>query len=235
MSVTSIEKIDLVEKVFEMMKDNIISGEWSPGEKIPSENDLCIMFNVSRNTVRSAIQKLKTIGALSSEQGKGTFVYRSITDSFIDSFIPLVSLDQEEMMDIVDFRDIIENESARLAAKRATEEELDHIQKALDNMIASINDYKKYSIADYQFHLSIVKASRNRIFYKAMLRLKDVLYRHLEEMNRTGDLEISINGHLKLFNAIKNRDHELAGILSKSDKETMKLEVYNHFSRMLNN
>ncbi|TCL73349.1 DNA-binding FadR family transcriptional regulator [Hydrogenispora ethanolica] len=230
MSIHSIEKVDLVERVFEQMKDNIISGEWNPGEKIPSENDLCKMFNVSRNTVRSAIQKLKAIGAVTSEQGKGTFVYKSIADSLIDSFIPLVSLDEEEMMDIVDFRDIIENESARLAAKRATEEDLEHIRRSLDNMIANTHDYKKFSIADYQFHLSIVKASKNRIFYKAMLRLKDVIYNHLEEMNRNGDLVFSINGHVRLFDAIKSRDYELAGMLSKSDKEIVKQQVHYNYT-----
>ncbi len=231
MNIHSIEKVDLVEKVFEQMKDNIITGEWSPGEKIPSENDLCKLFNVSRNTVRSAIQKLKAIGAVTSEQGKGTFVFKSIADSLIDSFIPLVSLDEEEMMDIVDFRDIIENESARLAAKRATDEDLEHIQRCLDSMIANTHDYKKFSMADYQFHLSIVKASKNRIFYKAMLRLKDVIYNHLEEMNRNGNLEFSVLGHVRLLDAIKNRDYELAGMLSKSDKENVKQQVHYNYTR----
>jgi GntR family transcriptional repressor for pyruvate dehydrogenase complex len=231
MNINSIEKIDRVEKVFEQMKDQIISGEWNAGDKIPSENELCKMFNVSRNTVRSAIQKLKTIRAVSSQQGKGTFICKSITDSFLDSFIPLISLDQDEMVDIIDFRDIIENESAKLAAKRATEDDLNHIQKAFDNMVANADDYKKYSIADYQFHLYIVKASRNRIYYKAMLRLKDFIYRHLEKMNRTGDINRSIDGHRNLLNAIKNRDYELAGMISKSDKELLKLELCDHLSQ----
>ncbi len=231
MNSVSIERIDRVEKVFELMKDQIISGEWNAGDKIPSENELCKMFNVSRNTVRGAIQKLKTIGAVTTQQGKGTFIFKSFTDSYIDSFIPLISLDKEEMLDIIDFRGIIENESASLAAKLATEENLNQIQKAFDNMVASLDDYKKYSIADYQFHLSIVKASQNRVFYKAMLRLKEFLYRHLEEMNRVGDITRSIDGHCNLLKAIKNRDDELARTLSKNDIAQVKLEFNSHLSK----
>ncbi len=231
MNSVSIERIDRVEKVFELMKDQIISGEWNAGDKIPSENELCKMFNVSRNTVRGAIQKLKTIGAVTTQQGKGTFIFKSFTDSYIDSFIPLISLDKEEMLDIIDFRGIIENESASLAAKLATEENLNQIQKAFDNMVASLDDYKKYSIADYQFHLSIVKASQNRVFYKAMLRLKEFLYRHLEEMNRVGDITRSIDGHRNLLKAIKNRDDELARTLSQNDIAQVKLEFNSHLSK----
>jgi GntR family transcriptional regulator, transcriptional repressor for pyruvate dehydrogenase complex len=222
MGIKAIEKVNVADKVYEQMKENIINGEWSPKDKIPSENELCRLFNVSRNTVRSAIQKLKAIGVLTTRQGQGTFVCDSIIDNFVDNFIPLVYLDKNEILEILEFRKIIEIESIGLTAIKASKQDIAKIRHNLDNMIANRGDYKKYSIADYQFHLSIARASQNKIYYRVMLRLKDVLYSHFEEMNEDLGPELSVENHKKIFKAIEIRDPKLAKYLLK---ETIELSI----------
>jgi GntR family transcriptional regulator, transcriptional repressor for pyruvate dehydrogenase complex len=80
-------------------------------------------------------------------------------------------------------------------------------------MINSMKDYKEYSIADYQFHLNIAKASKNRIFYRAMINMKDILFKHFEEMNREFGPEMSMENHRKIFAAIREKDPQLAAFL----------------------
>lgn len=76
-----------------IIRDLILSGELHPGERIPSENELCASFSLSRMTVRKAIAELVKAGMLRSERGKGTFVVNPRTDGGL-FFIP----DFHEMM-----------------------------------------------------------------------------------------------------------------------------------------
>ena len=69
-----LKKQDIKEQVFQQLLSKIQSGEWKPGEKLPSENELTKAMGVSRITVREAIQKLVAINLVETYQGKGSFV-----------------------------------------------------------------------------------------------------------------------------------------------------------------
>ncbi|RAK06360.1 GntR family transcriptional repressor for pyruvate dehydrogenase complex [Halanaerobium saccharolyticum] len=213
----TIKKINLVDEVYKKMKEKILSGEWKPGEKIPSENELSEKFGVSRNTIRNAIQKLKGLNVIKTKQGQGTFISENLNSSIVSSIIPDMIFSNDEMLDVLEFKSVIEKENARLASIRADEDDIQEIKEALDQMIKHQDDYKEYSLWDYKFHLNIARASKNKILHQTMLRLKDILFHHLEEMNKEGDFKKSIEGHKKLYNAIKNKDPELAVNLSEED------------------
>ncbi len=212
-------RASLVDEVFEQMKELIISGEWGPCAQIPSESELSTLFNVSRTTIRNAIQKLKTIGVLTTKQGQGTFVRHTITDNLAENLIPMVFLDNDNILEILEFRITIEMASASLAAERAGDDDIQRIQAVFEVMSESIENYTRYSIADYQFHLNIARASKNTIFYQAMLKLKDVLYSHFEEMNREFGPAMSIENHRKILAAITSKDPQLASRLMKENIE----------------
>ncbi len=65
-------------QLFEIVKKKIETGEWTVGSQIPTEEELCKMFNVSRATVRTAILELVRQGYLKRQQGKGTFIFRNV-------------------------------------------------------------------------------------------------------------------------------------------------------------
>jgi GntR family transcriptional regulator, transcriptional repressor for pyruvate dehydrogenase complex len=226
MSIKTIEKQNIVDEVYEQMKASIVSGSWKPGDKIPSENELCQMFNVSRVSVRSAIQKLRAIGIITTLHGRGSFVAQSINDSMIDNFIPMMNLSEKEFLDMMEFRETIEFKCIDLAVQRADEEDFQKIEKALNKMIANKNDYKKYSAADFEFHLAIAKASKNDVLFMVMKNTKDVFYHYLEELNRVlGVNEDSLEGHIEQFQALRNRDSETvkAKIKQGMDENILKI------------
>lgn len=214
-----IEKRNVVDMAYEQMKELIISGEWKPEMKIPSENELKAILNVSRNTVRSAIQKLKTLGILETKQGQGTFVRKSASSAFVNSLMPFISLSKEDILEILEFRKTIEIESVGLAAIRRNQEDIEFIKAAVDEMVENKDDFIRYSIADYQFHLSIARASKNKIFYSVLKNLKDVFYNHFEDMNKELGGEMSVDNHIRIFEAIRNKDEQLAKILMKDNIE----------------
>jgi GntR family transcriptional regulator len=65
-------------QLYTILRKKIESGEWTIGHQIPTEEELCTMFNVSRATVRTSVLELVRQGYLMRQQGKGTFVYKNI-------------------------------------------------------------------------------------------------------------------------------------------------------------
>ncbi|QMV42558.1 FadR/GntR family transcriptional regulator [Cohnella cholangitidis] len=205
----AIEKKNVVDDVFEQIQNKIVSEVWQPGQKIPSDNELCSMFNVSRVSVRSAVQKLRDLGLITTRHGKGSFVSERAMSFDIQMTAPIMNLSEKEFLDIMEFRELIETKCIELAVLRADEQDIATIEKALTEMKANQHDYSKYSLADYQFHFAIVKASKNQIFIHIIDRIKNVYYYHLKELNRVlADMEDSLFGHSQQLEAIKSRDME---------------------------
>jgi GntR family transcriptional regulator len=65
-------------QLYEIIRKKIESNEWAVGSQIPTEDELCKIFNVSRATVRTAVLELVRQGYLKRQQGKGTFIYRKV-------------------------------------------------------------------------------------------------------------------------------------------------------------
>lgn len=224
MTIKSLEGNSKVEEVFYQIKKKILNESWGLGDKLPSEKELCEMFGVSRVSVRSAMQKLKSIGLIETYQGRGSFVTKKIM--ITDSVFPKINMSEKDFQDIIEFRELIEYKSIELAVERATKEDIEVIEKALNDMISNKNDYKKYSIADYEFHFAIIKASKNKIFYTVMDNLEDIFHYYLEELNRVfGINEKSIQGHIKLLDAIKNKD-------SATAKKIIEVGIEDNFSNI---
>ncbi|TCN21112.1 FadR/GntR family transcriptional regulator [Mesobacillus foraminis] len=218
MGLNSIDKQNIVNSVYEQLKEHIANGAWPPGSKIPSETQLQKMFNVSRVSIRSAIQRLRDLGIVVTYHGKGTFVSDDITGKSINDFVPIMHLSEEEFLDMMEFRQTIEFKCLDLAVKNATKEDLEEIEKTLNDMFRNRDDYKKYSELDFNFHLAIAKASKNKVFYRVMHSIRDFYYYYLEELNRVIGITLdSIEVHLQIFRAVQNRDAEAAkNSLSKS-------------------
>lgn len=112
----TIKKVNLVDEVYKKLKEKIVSGDWEAGQKIPSENELSEKYGVSRNTIRNAIQKLKGLNLIETRQGQGTFLKKDLNSSIISNIIPGMIFNDNEILDVLEFRSVIEKENARLAA-----------------------------------------------------------------------------------------------------------------------
>ena len=202
-ALASIQKHNIVDVIYEQMKQNIQDGIWEPGCKLPSEAELTATFQVSRVSVRSAVQKLRDLGIVIT---RDVARYGAFSDNQ-----PILHLSQEEFEDMRVFRQTVEFRCMALAVENATEEDIQALESALNRMLVNRDDYKKYSLADYDFHLAIVKASHNKIFIHVMESLKGIYVHYLEELNRVLGITLeSVEAHIKVFMALKNRDAELA-------------------------
>jgi GntR family transcriptional regulator, transcriptional repressor for pyruvate dehydrogenase complex len=208
MNVEIVKTQNIVNIVYEQMKRNILEGLWPPGSKLPSESELIATFDVSRVSVRSAVQRLRGLGIVVTHQGKGTFVIKDLDQhGLLNDNQPIMHLSQEEFEDMRVFRQAVEFRCMELAVVNATSDDIALLEAALNRMLVNKDDYKRYSQADFDFHYAIVKASHNKIFIHAMDSIRHIYLYYLEELNRVLGITLeSVNAHIKVYMAIKNHD-----------------------------
>ncbi len=134
-----------------------------PGERIPSESDLCAEFGVSRTVVREAVASLRADGVLKSRQGIGVFVDDAPRlQPFEISPIPDDAV--QEILHILELRLSVELEAAAMAAERRSQTQLEQIANALEKLCAEGSGQS--GPMDFDFHLAIARATNNPYFEK---------------------------------------------------------------------
>jgi GntR family transcriptional repressor for pyruvate dehydrogenase complex len=182
-----LKKENLADQISDLLRERIIAGEWKVGEKISSENELASYYGVSRLTIRLALQKLLALGMLETRVGEGTFVKEFDFDWYINEIADIL-IKPEMLDDVQEFRRLIEIESAKLAMKTATEEQ---IQELIDISIlyesyrfdsSKSLDYnvEKQASLDYEFHYKICEISNNSLLKLAYSIAKKPIEEYLK-------------------------------------------------------
>lgn len=206
MSIQQIPKNNVSEIVFQQIKQAITSGEWKQGEKIPSENEFAKKMGVSRMTVRGALQRLSTLGIVESRQGEGTFVCELNGGQYINSIIPLVTLERQDVFYMFEFRRILECEAAALAASRATPASIKALKDNYD-MMATLDAFsKECSLIDMQFHFEIARITQNPMLIQVFGILQDVFLKSIEKVSHIMAENNALLYHSAIIEAIDKRD-----------------------------
>ena len=124
MALKQITRVNIAEKVFEQLRDQILQGTWKEGEKLPSEQELTETLGVSRSSVGQAIRTLADYGMVETRNGTGTYVKRQISGNYMLNIVPIGDLQFEDIVEVPDFLCLIEDSVAAMAVQRCTQEEL---------------------------------------------------------------------------------------------------------------
>lgn len=199
------ERRTLSEKVFQTLKEDIVSGNLEQGSKI-TEDELAKQYGISRGPLREAIRRLESIRLLVRVPHAGTRV---------------VTLSAEMMQEVYVIREALEGMSARLAATNMSEEGIAELEALLKRHEKSIKESlgKEYlqDEGDLDFHFWIARASGNEWL---MQLLSGELY-HLLRMCRHRSSQTperplrALKEHRQIVEAIANRDPELAEMLMR--------------------
>ncbi|GIM29402.1 GntR family transcriptional regulator [Clostridium polyendosporum] len=200
------------DKVFNEIKDKIISGEWTKGTKIMSEPQLVKELGVSRVSVREAIEKMVALSILSKRQGEGTFVNELSAPVYLNSLLPMITLDITDYLDILEFRLMIEVESARFCAIRCDDSIIIELEECYHEMINFKDDMDKFTAKDLDFHIKIAQGSGNPLVVKVYEILRDLLSYHQKSLYKSLGPLGGIREHKQILDALKNRDSELTAI-----------------------
>jgi len=201
------------QKIVSYFTDRILSGELNPGEKLPSEHNLCAHFTMSRAVIREAIQQLKTRGLVVTINGKGSYVAESGMEHFQDALqiYSLRSGGVDDWRELLSLRSLIETECARGVAKSVDPSKLDQIREFLDVMRENQHDLKKFSEADIQFHQAIVQVFGNKLYAVVSSSLQGVRLRFAQDTYRKEQVTRALEEHTEIYEAMAAGQVDAAG------------------------
>lgn len=151
------------ETVAAKIAEFISANDLKPGDRLPTEHELCEQWGVSRTVVREAVKVLVTTGLVYTRRGSGLYVANKaspFTTTMLDSF---TSADPTQVISFYEFRFMLELPSARLAAERITPHELRQLRElvALNQRSAESQQRQQWSESDAAFHRAIAEATHN--------------------------------------------------------------------------
>ena len=172
--------------VYKQLLDNIKAGVWKSGDKLPTENELSKELNVSRATIRAALQRLRSIGLVESKHGKGTFVCPNEDLFDYTGFTDTINLTTKEYKEIIQLREAIEKQAVQNIVENGPVGDREAIFTAYRGMeeAAAQFDYKELTKYDMMFHTAIIVASDNSHFLQIMRIFQEEYYRVLLETNK---------------------------------------------------
>lgn len=208
MELVNIAKKNLVNEAHIQMKQMILNGVWKEGESLPSENKLCGELGVSRVVVREVLQRLRAERLIVTRQGVGSFVSNPNNfEVFTEEGKEAISLTEQEYLEVMEFRRIMEFPMLELAVQRGTQEDFELLRQALEGMEKSVGDSETFSREDFRFHSAIARAAHNDMCRKALESCQNELYSCFYQMNRVHDTQNwGIDMHRAVFEAIMRRD-----------------------------
>ena len=160
------------ERIAERFVTAIALGEFVPGQALPSERELAATLEVSRTTVREAQQRLHAAGYVTTRRGRGggTFVQTGIgpqSDEMIARALP----GWDELSEILDFRQLVEQQIARTAAERRDAHDIEVIRAAVADYERA-PDREASRLADGAMHSAITQAAHNGRLSALSLRIR---------------------------------------------------------------
>lgn len=197
----------LIDQVIEQLREQITTGQWAVGARIPTESELAQLTATSRNTVREAVQSLVHAGLLERRQGSGTYVLAS------SELAGAVSrrVAGARHRDVLEVRRTLEAGIARLAAARRTDEDVARMRSLLRDRAEArqAGDIDELVTIDVELHRAIAKATHNPVLTELYENLLDALQenvrRNVEAIGPEDD-----DDHVELVAAIEAHDPDRA-------------------------
>ncbi|TDC19866.1 FadR family transcriptional regulator [Streptomyces sp. 8K308] len=205
MSLSAPRRSALADQVISQLRQQITSGEWPVGSRIPTEPELVARLGVARNTVREAIRALAHNGLLDIRQGSGTYV---IATSELAGVMQR-RFAEASQRDVAEVRSALEAQAAALAARRRTERDLRQLDALLGRRAEAwaSGDLERFVEADATFHTAVVGASHNEVLIALYADLGGVVRAFLR--NDVGRLEMradALADHSAVVDAIRAAD-----------------------------
>ena len=205
-----IKKESVRSQVFWQLRNQILRRTWPPGSKLPSEHELSRTMGVSRVSVREGIQHLVSLGILETRHGEGTFVRELNGQVHFNALIPMLVLDDIDILHVLEYRRIVEKGTAALAAERATDQDLIELEAVYDQMVQVSDNVAEFARADLEFHLVLAKATRNPVIIKVNNVLRSILEVSMENIVSTLGMQDGLHYHRLIIETIRSRNAQAA-------------------------
>lgn len=216
------EQTTRTERLYERMKQMIVTGVLPSGYSFPNENEMCKQLQLGRGTLREAYQAL-TADKLILRQGRTGTVVNSKDDIILNAPFSVAAC-YANFQDLFEFRVMLEAENAKNAASKATDEELEEIGKLIEKFAGEKTPEKRQEL-DLEFHKMIATCSHNpllinvfSVVWNSFQNLLTDNYRNVEDRGPSALTDATVQ-HQAIYDALVKRDRSQA-------YEAMRLHMY---------
>ncbi|WP_066455697.1 FadR/GntR family transcriptional regulator [Anaerotruncus rubiinfantis] len=213
---------NVTKQVVEYFINNIQSGNWKIGNKIPSEPALTKELEVSRSSIRAAIQQFVGLGVMESRHGKGTFLISDDLSNFVTVRKAGKTYDFFTLQQILEFRIVLEPECCGLAAERANEDQRERMRFYFGEMKEAVGVPEDFVRYDLLFHEEIARATGNPMLADALHTAFQQKQESAQYFNELFGYKDGIYYHTLILRAIEARDNVQA-----------KRMMYNHLQKAI--
>ena len=208
-----LEKNNIAQQLFQRLKELIISGKLPAGYMMPNENAVSELLGVGRSTLREAYTALAVFSFIRRSKA-GTFVNE--IDNIVNIAPFSITVENSDLNDLLEFRYMLEGETASYAAKRATPEDIAQLEYCYEMMKEHRHDVNQFVDYDAMFHMQVSAATHNKLLMSTMIAAKESFEKGIRLSLRESliqnprVIDVTIELHGKIIEAIKNGDYQTA-------------------------
>ena len=180
---TEVKRMRSSDDVVEQIRSAILSGQLKSGDRLPNERDLCVVFGVSRATLREGLRTLEALGSIEIRPGAagGIFAAEPQADQVGAALETLLRFRHVTAQELAEFRTSFEGETAHWAALRASDEDVKRLLELVEQFIALAQDadvpWRTLAEIDISFHEAMAEAANNQVRVAIMLGIHRALHR----------------------------------------------------------
>lgn len=208
-----VKKQRLYREIVEQITQLIAEGKLKIGDRLPPERELMDTLSVSRASLREALKALELMGLIEVRHGEGSFVKGVSLEALINPMASALVVQDGTVLEIVEARELLETQIARLAAKRATPEAIKKARAAISmrEKFLAENNIPDLIQSDTDFHLAIAEATGNDLLVRMMTGITDILVRARAKTILLPNMpQDSQESHRKILAAIESGDADAA-------------------------
>ncbi len=205
----------LSEEIQDRIEKAILEKKFRPGEKLPTEHQLCEMFGVSRTALREALQMLSAKGLISVKKGSGIYIEDYSPQNIIKPMRLYLEMnfDKQYILHLMEVRKMLEPEICKLAARNRSDEDLKALEENLEKF-RKINhrNFRLEGELDREFHLIIARATKNPIIpiivdpiFQLMPKIRTLVYAQIDKAKSAAQ-----EYHQLIFESIRDQNADRA-------------------------
>ncbi len=207
-----VKKSRISQNVVDQIRDAILEHRLNPGDMLPPERELREKFNVSRSTLREALRVLEHMGLIEIKLGTGggIAVKQAGMEQLMESLTLLIRSGSLPISEIGEFREGIEGKIAYLAAKRASHDDINDLERLIDKAVyfqeKGPSCWEDFLDVDQKIHKKLATISRNSLYNYLSRIIHDNIRKYYDKYldNTIERMEENLQDLKDMVNAVKN-------------------------------
>ncbi|MCL5072325.1 MAG: FadR family transcriptional regulator [Actinobacteria bacterium] len=200
--------------IFKQIMQDIKTQKLNGGDVLPSETELSKIYGVGRGSIREALHALEALGIVKKQAGIGTILENFSLESIFNPAGLLFELDYNNLVQVLEFREIFEEIVVKMLPGRITEKDKENLEEilALTKFYYDRKDTRKFSEFDYKFHQALAESTHNIVIISMFNMIFPFLkYILSQTVNIPENLIDTLNEHTEILELIESNKIELTG------------------------